>query len=551
MRKGLVITLGVVALALVVSPGFAVAPIISCIPDIIVSDFEQNQTQDNNLFIFSNALDLDEYVQDADTTDSSLLRWSFVQSSGPDISLNGILENTSGDFRNPGAFDIRAVSDMLTVRNEGWSPVAGTMPYADPGVASADSMIELYVSDGTNTDNQTVTITSENTGSPGTAGDRLVPAGQVSWTFATTSEGWNWVSVPAVYTEPAHTAGGGNLQMTEASGGTNIVYGGWETPQDPAILPDNTLGSIKRARFAMRSSVDGQTCPGFRIKAVTYPVVQSGGSWIPDFTSQDFNASEEAHFYTADPFYVAGREPGTAGKTYTILSYPEQTESLMSTTVVTYFGVELLDMDKTFSNDSGTLYVDQVDIDCLDRPAVGTGTAVPSLSFTDFSGWATTQNAIGGGGTPNPPAITATATGISCTLTNTNAWFDDTALSPAVALTPGAYYRVLFTVSITGISGTDFGPTCRTGLVSSRFNWSTVKNLSGGGLLANIGSTPQPFEAWAVGPPATAATTENCSVRFETWLTNNNTGFPFNRNVSGTIRATQVVVEQFPAPPDQ
>jgi hypothetical protein len=50
MRKGLVVTLGVVALIFVVSPSFALAPLITCIPDITISDVEQNAaTVDNNI----------------------------------------------------------------------------------------------------------------------------------------------------------------------------------------------------------------------------------------------------------------------------------------------------------------------------------------------------------------------------------------------------------------------------------------------------------------------------------------------------------------------
>jgi len=52
------------------------APIISCIPDIIISDADQ-KSADRNLFIFENALNLDELVRD--DTAASLLKWSFVE----------------------------------------------------------------------------------------------------------------------------------------------------------------------------------------------------------------------------------------------------------------------------------------------------------------------------------------------------------------------------------------------------------------------------------------------------------------------------------------
>jgi hypothetical protein len=53
-------------------------PVISCIPDIIISDAERNSATDRNFFVFENALDLDQFVRDG-TEPSSILRWSFVQ----------------------------------------------------------------------------------------------------------------------------------------------------------------------------------------------------------------------------------------------------------------------------------------------------------------------------------------------------------------------------------------------------------------------------------------------------------------------------------------
>lgn len=556
MRKGLVITLGVVALVLVVSPGFAVAPIISCVPDIIVSDFEDSQTIDNNLFIFSNALDLDEYVQDADTTDTSLLRWSFIQSSGPAIEINGIGTNTSGNTLAPGAFDIRAVDNMIDIQNVDWSPVGATLPNPDPPSATADSMIELYVSDGTNEGSQAVTITSLDEvnasnppPSPTGDGDRLLSQAIRSYQFASTAEGWIWISAPASFTEPAQASNLGSLDMTEAAGGTNIVYGGWEAPKDPAVATQPRFGCIQRGRFAMTSSVDGATCPGFRTKAITTKVSDQlvAGQWVPDFTSQDINCSEESYYVTPDPNHVAGREPGIAGKTYTQLSYPVQTESLMSTTTITYYGAELIDFDKSFSDDSGTLSIESVDIDGIDRPEPGTGTTVAGLSTTDFSTYSANSTPIGGG-TSVPPTYSANASGITFTLGSTAAFFDVAAVGPAVALEPGGYYRAIFTVTSSALPGGDFGPTIRAGFVSSAYAGSALKNLPGGGLLSAVGSTPEPFEVWMVAPPATAAQTEGISIRFQSFLADHNTGFPFNKNVSGTITCTEVVVEQLPAP---
>lgn len=563
MRKGLVITLGVVALVLVVSPGFATAPIISCVPDIIVSDFEDSQTIDNNLFIFADALDLDAHVTDSDTTNPALLRWSFIQSTGPAIEINDIGSNTSGNTVAPGAFDIRAASNLMSVRNVDWSPSTGTMPFPDPTGSPADSMIELYVSDGTNEDSQLVTITSidENAAGPG---DRLVPTPDISYPFTASAESWTQFlatnpGVVADATLAHNAAAGGSLDMTEVSAptSTEVVFGAWENPKDPAVAASPRFGCIMRTRYQVRSSVDGATCPGFRTRAVTTHVVDSGVpsvGYIPDFTNQDINSDLTVNYFTPDFGYVAGREPGTAGKTYDMLSWPQQTDTLMSTTVITYVTADLLDLDRSFSDDAGTLSVDQVDIDGVSRPVDGTGRAEPALSFSgNFDTWPALAGGTGvvpvAGGTHVPPTFTVTAAEVSLNVQTGAQFFDAAALSSPVALDVGRYYRVTFTVSSSATpGGADFGPTFRLGMVSSAFAYSVDKNLPGGGLLSAISATQEPFEVWMQAPPAAGTQTEPIAVRFQSWLLGSNTGFPFNKNVSGTIRCHGVLTESFDPP---
>jgi hypothetical protein len=554
MRKGLAITLGVVALVLVVSPGFAVAPIISCVPDIVVSDVEDNtMTDDNNLFVFSDALDLDEYVQDADTSVSSL-KWSFIQSAGPTIEINGIGENTSGNIREPGAFDIRLGNPTASIRNVTYSPTANPLPHATPATAPEDSTIELIVSDSTNTGSQTVIITSiDDNASPFNDGvaDALVPQSQASFTFAASQEGWTWYFVTGV-TAPTETYNStdGQLEMTEAAGGTGLVFGGWESPKDPAVIGHPKLGCVLRGRFHMSSSGDGATVPGFRLRAVTTHVTLSGSDYIPDFLNPDTNSDLTAEYFTPDIAYVDGREPGTAGKLYEILSYPEQVESLLQDTLITYVTCDLLDLDKAFSDDSGTLIIEQVDVDGMDRPAAGAGTAVAALSFAgNFAGWTTSDVVIGTGGSYGTWTQSPPSTELGVTIASTNSLFDMSAVSAATPLDVGTYYRAIFTVAAS-TTGSNAAPTLRAGFVSSQFSYSVSKNLPGGGLLTALTSTPYEYEVWTQAPPVAAGETqtEGISMRFETWLTANPTGFPFDLTVAGTLTCSDVAVEQFPAP---
>jgi hypothetical protein len=410
-------------------------------------------------------------------------------------------------------------------------------------------MIELYVSDGTNTGSQTVTITSIDEGAAG-PGDRLVPQSITSYSFASGAEGWTWFA-DAQYTVPTNSSAGGALSITAPAGGTNVVYGAWESPKDPAVAVQPRFGCIARGRFQVSSSVDGQTCPGIRMRAPTVVVSEaSPGVWIPDFLSQDLNSDLTVNIFTPDFGYVANREPGTAGKTYDILSWPQQTDSLPNTTTITFFSCDLLDLDKGFSDDSGTITIDQVDIDGIDRPAAGAGRAEAALSFTDFSaaaGWSGNVQPIAGG-SHSAPVFTLGTTELSLNCAVGTQWYDAAAISPAVPLEVGRYYRAIFTVSSTAAPGGNFGPTFRLGFGSSAFAFSADKNLAGGGLLSAIGSTPEAFEVWMQAPPAAGTETEPLFVRFQSWLLASNTGFPFNKIVSGTIRTTEVAVDSFDPP---
>jgi len=549
MRKGLVVTLGVVALILAVSQSFALAPVISCIPDIIVSDAEQNAaTVDRNFFIFSNALDLDTLVRDDDTT-KSLLKWCFVESSpGGSIAINGIRSYTGANYRDPVGFNIRAVSNRATFRNIKWSPTTMTIPFPNPGVASMDSMLQMVVSDGTKVDSQPITVRSANNAA-GVANpilDSVTGQRAKQYTFATGAEGWTWFTA-APTAAPTNAASGGNLSMTEAAAQNPIVYGAWESPKDPAVAIHLRWGCVLRARYQMRSSVDGLSCPGFRFRGIWTRVAQAGGQWNVDFANQDFGDNCEIFNYTYDlsALGVPGREPGVAGKTMTLLHYGQQFESLMNAQAIFYITCDLVDAD-SFGNDAGTLYIDQVDVDGFARPAQTSSlaTAVPALSFSSFTGWTRAIAGIGTGYTSAGLSLTLGASSIDITVGSGNNMFQASAVSPSAALTAGLYYRTIFTVT-SSQSASNFGPTIYAGYVSTRFVWAVNKVMPGGGTFSQIGTTPTEYEVWAQAPTAfSGAQTEPMQVRFMTYLIGNPV-VPFNRMVAGTLRCTGVVTQSF------
>jgi hypothetical protein len=556
MRKGLV-TLGVVALVLAVSPGFAEAPILSCLPDVTVTDNDLGgQTADTDMFIFSNALAFDEYVDDADTTDSAL-RWSGIDPAGT-IAINGImLDNPGVDTLNPGAADLRDVSDMMTISNEAWNA-------APPGAGSTtETIIELYVSDATTVTQGSMKITTVDTDGTG-ANDAVLPATVANYGFDAGAEGWNWFEIAALEI-PTHSATGGALQMTENAGHTNIVFGAYESPQDPAAAVMPSLGCVFRARYSISSSGHSTAaqCPGFRLRGATVHVIDAGGGvWAPDFASFDFNSLDQVQYSTLDFAIVSGdfdsRTPG-AGQDYFLMLYPRQaSEMLLSTDpaspVVHYFSADLLDLEGAVENDQGTLAVGSVVIDAIDRPDIGAGTAVPQLSFAtaDFaSGWTAATKLLPPGPIDDVGlTATANASGLTINVEPGNEFFEAYCEHTAgEVLEPGRTYRVAFTCTSDEQPGGNVGPAVRVNLDSSRFVWNAIKELKGGSLLARLSADPTLMELWAVAPAELGSTpglTEPMKPKFMSYQGENSTPqWPFQQVVAGTVACTEIVTEVF------
>jgi hypothetical protein len=354
--------------------------------------------------------------------------------------------------------------------------------------------------------------------------------------------------------------------MTEAAGQRatalgGIVFGSWESSQDPASA--NTLkqrwGCVLRARFQL-TSPNGQAAPGMRLRALWYRVTRSGSTWIPDYLNQDFNAGTETVLYTLDPMYVPGREPGTTGKTYTLLYYPVQTDKLMTTSAATYLGCDLVDTD-IYGSDGGAIGINQVDVDGLPHPEIGAKlnnaapTAVAGLSFNgNFNGFTAGITKIAAGASSTGLVFSASAARVSVTFAPGNQLYVVAFLSPAasaVRLDSGKYYRAAFYCTSSQVSGGNFGPTTRVALISSRFVWWTSMALDGGGLYSSLNTTPSPIEVWAEAPspyPQASTQSEAMQVRWESYVLLS-TNQLFNKQVSGTNTCTKIVTESWPAVP--
>jgi hypothetical protein len=559
MRKGLV-TLGVVALVLAVSPGFAEAPILSCLPDIVISDVEQNsQTADSNLFIFSDAVDLDELVEDADTADD-LLRWSGIDPAG-DISINGIALNDPGvNTLEPGAQDLRAVNvdGSATFEDDNWN---ATPPTTDG--ETKETMITLYVSDGTTVSEGVMKVITVNTVSDTGPGDEVVPVPLATYDFASNEQGWGWFAVAPILQEVAHSYSGGALRMTETASVGALQFGAWESPQDPTVAIEPKLGCIMRARYSISSSgvASPTAAPGLRLRGATVRVTSDGaGGWIPDFLTEDYNSLDQVFVGTTNFFMGSGdfdnRVPGT-GNTYTLYVFPRQVaESLQSpdptNPVVHYFTADMLDTDA--EGDGGTYIIDSVQIDGIDRPELGAGTAVPELSFTDFStGWSAGIQPLPGGTINQAGLVAAVGADLTITVANGNEWFIAFAEhTDGVALDSGRIYRLAYSMTSSELPGGDEGPLIRVNVDSANFVWNAYKELQGGSLLARLTSTPSLMELWLEAPPALVSTpglTEPMKPKINSYLATNIAAWPFFRVVSGTVQCTELQTEVFDSLP--
>jgi hypothetical protein len=168
MRKGFLVTLATVAIALMGFNAMALAPTIGAIPDIIVGDAEDGT--DSNIFVYPDAISLDRYVSDDDTETSEIL-WSFSTATAGRYLINGVgpqAEEAAPDlaqFVNPTNqidnqdLDTRAEDAdprTITIRDDVASPIASepATSYPDPGDGTVGSqLVTLYASDGTTVSN--------------------------------------------------------------------------------------------------------------------------------------------------------------------------------------------------------------------------------------------------------------------------------------------------------------------------------------------------------------------------------------------------------------
>lgn len=149
MRR-IVVTLSVIAFALVAVTGFAKAPSFSSLPDVVISDYEKNAagsfTTDFNFFEYLNAFDILTYASDEDSVEETDLKFVFTEDPPDfgDLSINGALQLDQSlyDPTDPSTWPAGALmipggqgaggDFTVSIRDLVRSSGTGEGPFADP-----------------------------------------------------------------------------------------------------------------------------------------------------------------------------------------------------------------------------------------------------------------------------------------------------------------------------------------------------------------------------------------------------------------------------------
>lgn len=268
MRKGFTVTLLTVAVAMMGSNAMSMAPVITNIKDIIVSD--DTPVTGANLFVYPDAIDLNSVVSDGDTPDANLI-WSFYDADG-NYQVNAVDSLTLGEIgvlppvgkriAGPGATtadDPEAVdADLftITVRNKSLSPIGGPNAADQPGsgiLSAYTDVVVFLVSDEDQFTSAATVIYTEDDGT-----DRLSPAGGdlgYSFDFSTGTDSWFGTTTLAGSGGSATFAQtGSGLCLTVSAAGDNIVR--WDSPYGVINLVDNTAYEVRATMNTTQTEED-------------------------------------------------------------------------------------------------------------------------------------------------------------------------------------------------------------------------------------------------------------------------------------------------------
>lgn len=261
MKKGLTLALGTIVLAWASVSGYANAPIISNVPDVVISDQEDNDgitgaTVDINFFRYLNAFNIMAYTQDDDTTPTSLV-WGFQEDANgtnKDLSINGKTELSDAEVTGAASAWTNKIvgsgsgnSFLWSFRNILWSPpnrptigdpntTTGANPFGNPlriggtqvtstttenlpwrnasNVLTGDKrVVNIFVADeADNVDSDVINVYTRNRGADALSGSFTTV--WVDTTFLAANWRWSTEGVNAAAATSSGGTGGGFLGLS-------------------------------------------------------------------------------------------------------------------------------------------------------------------------------------------------------------------------------------------------------------------------------------------------------------------------------------------------
>jgi hypothetical protein len=432
MSKSLRVLSVLVVFALMGSIVFAYAPVIKePLPDIWIGDCEDNPgTIDNNLFRFSDAFDLDAYVEDGDSTISELV-WSFIEGEATDdIEINAILQladpgdagNAAAlgkDIRHPSVVDFQPGNtvDFWDQKDSPapWPRPPDNVPFPSPS-APLNEVVTWYVSDGVFLDSAQNIVQAVDGGC-----DLASPP--TIWTeercddYESDTDSWFFIGVPGT----DDGSGDGFAAATSTYDGTRLginttdatnTFGFWSGP-----VVGYQAGKLYKFVWTLSTNqVSQDAVPTIRLRlsnlvyANTMAISSSGvagqNPWAPTATPKEYNQ------------YLL----------------PVSTEDISPN-----FDV----YDFVNPGDSGTVYCEEVCAYTADESALGAWTdeTVPPLNTTNWFA------VLGPGGYSSP--ATGTTGGLQMTTTNADSLHYGFWFTSGLSYTVDQFYKSAFTVEST------------------------------------------------------------------------------------------------------
>lgn len=463
MKKGLLLTL--VIAALISSSVFAFAPVLNDLPDVVIGDSEQGNS--NNFFVFSDAFVFDTYVTDQDSTIADM-KWSF-QGTDPlaqKIAINGLDEETADLTGEDPTNDLRAVSSTASFRNDTLSPRTGTTPYPNP-TALENVVIAMYVSDGDFVVSQPITVYSVDDGVDGLSQGEIP-----TWTEKFAAQG-QWIPWAAFSgTAPSSIAsfdsanGRISLKFPTATLPSPSFFQWLESATPPATGVNMQVAYAANTMYVLKARLAADantTVPYIRLRAqasdniwtsclttgIQEDLGQTGGQFgAPQVGGTDFRMVFQPQGSTADAFIAADSYQASA---YT-----------------------------------GEVYIDELNLYALEI-----GTDVTLATAQTVSSFSTGWYPAGTGVTIGASSITIADPGTT--------WFANAGafITLPTAVAPGDYYRIRYNISKNAVSNPAEQLRLRAAdTANGGYGSNYVYNDNNGSATLHFSTTPQGVYLW-------------------------------------------------------